>query len=72
MHDPHDHDHDHDECLSLPCPRCGCDPKTGQYVEDTGGWKRFSCELCQPCWVTYDADLEPHERELHLIEEAWP
>ena len=73
MHDPHEHDHNHDECLRLPCPRCGCDPITGQYVpENSSGWKRWSCSLCRECWLTYEADMHPSERELHLIEEHFP
>jgi len=71
-HDKYSEDHDHDECLRLPCPRCGCDPVTGRYVPDDFSVKRWSCEMCQPCWTTYEADMEPHERELHLIEEHFP
>lgn len=71
-HDPNEYDHEHDQCLYLPCPKCGMDPRTGQYRDDDFHVMRWSCSVCQPCWTTFEADMEPHERELHLIEEAYP
>lgn len=71
-HDPNEYDHDHDTCASLPCPRCGCDPKTGLYVPDDFAVTQWSCSLCEPCWGTYEADMLPEERPMHVIEEHFP
>lgn len=71
-HDPNEYDHNHDDCLSLPCPRCGCDPATGKYVAADFKVKRWSCSLCEPCWSTFIGDMDPEDRPLHLIEEAFP
>ena len=71
-HDPNEYDHNHDECNSLPCPRCGCDPVSGQYVPDDFAVKQWSCSMCHECWTTFEADMDPADRPLHLIEEHFP
>ena len=69
---PYEYDHHHNECARLPCPRCGVDPTTGNVNNDDRTIWNWSCSLCTECWTTYEADLPPEERELHLIEEAFP
>jgi formate dehydrogenase maturation protein FdhE len=68
-HDPNEYDHQHEECERLPCPRCGCDPVTGLYVEEGFGMKRWSCSLCDKCWPCYEADMDPADRQTYVIEE---
>jgi ssDNA-binding Zn-finger/Zn-ribbon topoisomerase 1 len=71
-HDPNEHNHEHDACLTLPCPRCGCDPVTGEYVENDWAVKQWSCSMCPDCWISYEADMAPEDRPMHLIEEHFP
>lgn len=65
------HDHNHEVCTRLPCPRCGIDPITGNYTDYYSG-KTWSCDLCEACDLAILPELQPHERPLHLIEEAFP
>lgn len=71
------YDHDHDKCVLKVCPRCGWDPLLnmgkGGIRQDTRfalSPALYSCSVCDACWVTYEADMTPEEREMHLIEEA--